>query len=1255
MLTDLRMLALSFAIAASLSCHAQTIKEGYVDWGTQSETFHEALAKWASEGRVSDDDNFFISRIKPKERFRNNATQILPQLNDTTDKRLIAWLPFNSEEHNALPDGRFDAEVFALWPYVTHWGNWSCPLGRVPGAFLDAAHKNGVAVSSVADIPAGSLSDEYAEMIDGLSATDVDNAAAFLTYFGIDGLGYNSEFQTTSGRIRNLQTFHGKLVSLIKQTNPLFENIWYDGTTYYGRVVYDQGLNADNAKNFGQNGTERCSLFLNYNWNDESLLTSSEEYALSINRNPLLLYCGFNLQGGEPASGESWPLLLGHNMSIGLWGAHGVNMFWESRQEKGASGITRQQTYRERTERFFSGGERNPAKRPEVASMVTYHADNYDFCGISSFVTAHSTLCWDLGDEPFVTYFNLGNGLFFNIEGQRRSDNEWYNIGLQDYLPTWRWWLADRLLGNRAGDVPQTGLQIDFTYTDAYFGGSCISITGSTEEEWLHLLKTDFRLLSGDIVTVRYKVLSGEANISLALSFKGTEAEAQLYTLPIGDDADETGVWQEQRIEIDGDNSGDTLALTALHFTDADNLSLLLGGFSIVRGESSCPEMPLTERAEILYNCKDGVDGKLIFSMPNDKDEGEPCYNTDVGTSYFRLYAQTEGEDSVFIGATSSWAALLYRIPYDADSGGRLRLGVAAVSLDMQKESPVAWSEYMDVTTYVLNDDIARDKNTIKTDESFSLYYIDPMHEDGTWHIINSLGDTVRTAYGRSVTIDEGLPYAGNYDLAVDGYVYEESDSLTRCLSRRIYKDYIQVTDASAGAVPEILSLTVDGETESIEIAVGDSVNMEYTGRYADGYGSRGISLDEKRFGVAVDSLCITGKKSFSVTFWVKINGIEGTLPAQLFSIADKQDEWDKTDYGWLWFDVNSDGSIHEYTFRGADEEDNPELRYVFGNTRLPIGNWMHIGLVFAYDADGAFESRLYVNGIEQEVTRWQRSGDDDYTDGAPGFQTNVYEVTYGQVMAVGGNAYERDGFHGAIDNMCVWDRALTVDDIALSMGDIATDSIADGLIAAWDMEEEPDESHTFASVTGSTGARAGLHRYVKSGTEGQGTLTWVEPDYTLGSPFVGGNDYQMTTSAAWSSAYAVVNSSSGDSQSGDATLTFTRSGDHSVTLTLANDLGSDTETFCYIIVSQASTGLNPVGSKSPATYFTDESVYVVLTEAGSYDAAIYSAGGACVASRHIDAAAQTTLNLHLAAAGAYILTVKKDGKQLHTAKIMKK
>lgn len=69
-------------------------------------------------------------------------------------------------------------------------------------------------------------------------------------------------------------------------------------------------------------------------------------------------------------------------------------------------------------------------------------------------MTARSPLSWDLAEEPFITYFNLGNGKFFNLNGERKTSTPWYNVGMQDYLPTWHFWFADKLLGRTAADVP---------------------------------------------------------------------------------------------------------------------------------------------------------------------------------------------------------------------------------------------------------------------------------------------------------------------------------------------------------------------------------------------------------------------------------------------------------------------------------------------------------------------------------------------------------------------------------------------------------------------------------------------------------------------------------------------------------------------------------------------------------------------------------------------------------------------------------
>ena len=174
---------------------AQSLKKEYIQWHkNEGDKLARSVEAWKNNGKVSDDDNFFISRVKPKARFRNQNTQVLKNLDDTNDKRLVAWVPFNNPETNALPDGIFDSEVFSLWSYVSHWGDWTAPLGRVPAALMDVAHKNGVGVSSAGTVPYGSLSDDWRSEFNLINATDAQKIADYLYYFGQDGLGYNSEW-----------------------------------------------------------------------------------------------------------------------------------------------------------------------------------------------------------------------------------------------------------------------------------------------------------------------------------------------------------------------------------------------------------------------------------------------------------------------------------------------------------------------------------------------------------------------------------------------------------------------------------------------------------------------------------------------------------------------------------------------------------------------------------------------------------------------------------------------------------------------------------------------------------------------------------------------------------------------------------------------------------------------------------------------------------------------------------------------------
>ena len=258
-------------VLSVMSANAQQMREGYVDFGknASSEYFHNLLKDWAPGKQVSADDNFFISRVKPRARFRNEATQVRLDLNETNDKKLIAWVPVNNPDFNALPNGVFDSEVFSMWSYVTHWGNWTAPLGRIPAAFLDVAHKNGVAVSGVAGVPYGGLSSAYKAMMAGLYNVGAKKASQFFNYYGIDGMGYNSEFSDYSGTVDDLRDFHADLMKQMKAKNPIFMNFWYDGTNDAGSIQFDQGLGSHNQETFGDSKNPRTSLFFNYNWNKE--------------------------------------------------------------------------------------------------------------------------------------------------------------------------------------------------------------------------------------------------------------------------------------------------------------------------------------------------------------------------------------------------------------------------------------------------------------------------------------------------------------------------------------------------------------------------------------------------------------------------------------------------------------------------------------------------------------------------------------------------------------------------------------------------------------------------------------------------------------------------------------------------------------------------------------------------------------------------------------------------------------------------
>ena len=56
---------------------AQELKSNYIQWGFDAKEFPGKLQGWSKTNpKINDDDNFFISRVRPKVRFRNADTQV---------------------------------------------------------------------------------------------------------------------------------------------------------------------------------------------------------------------------------------------------------------------------------------------------------------------------------------------------------------------------------------------------------------------------------------------------------------------------------------------------------------------------------------------------------------------------------------------------------------------------------------------------------------------------------------------------------------------------------------------------------------------------------------------------------------------------------------------------------------------------------------------------------------------------------------------------------------------------------------------------------------------------------------------------------------------------------------------------------------------------------------------------------------------------------------------------------------------------
>lgn len=154
--------------------------------------------EFAAKGILPSDIAFIRSHVR-KAQIIDRANRLLP---DTYEKRDL-WMniPMSTGKDGAVgqPTTNFADDVFSMWNYTNLFGSWNHGFFSAPGAWVDAAHKNGTNIMSGIKFfeSWGVDSGEWNRII---SEKNTDGTFKYvkpmincLMYFGADGINYNWE------------------------------------------------------------------------------------------------------------------------------------------------------------------------------------------------------------------------------------------------------------------------------------------------------------------------------------------------------------------------------------------------------------------------------------------------------------------------------------------------------------------------------------------------------------------------------------------------------------------------------------------------------------------------------------------------------------------------------------------------------------------------------------------------------------------------------------------------------------------------------------------------------------------------------------------------------------------------------------------------------------------------------------------------------------------------------------------------------
>ncbi len=575
------------------------------------------------------------SGVPLKNRYIDSVTNVNSNARSNEGKvnPLAAFAPTSNNPSQGSLDINYYS--FSFWQYIDQMVFWGGSAGEglilAPNpTIIDAAHRNGVKIFGNVFFPPTAYGGQIQWVNDFLQKNGntfpvADKLIQVAEYYGFDGWFINQE--TAGGNSQTASDMRDFMIYIQNHSNIQIE--WYDAMIENGNIAWQNQLDSQNDS-FFQYGDTLVSqkMFLNFSWS-ASGLKSSRTYAQNLNRSEYDLYAGIDVEANGYNSYVNWqglfPDTQPHVTSLGIYRPD-----WCYNSSSSIS------DYYDKSSIFWVGWNHDPSNTTTSNSWK----------GIANYIPAFTPIT----GAPFVTNFCTGQGHDFYIDGVKLSypalsSNGWNNLSLQDVLPTWQW------------IVHSSGVKLtpEFDFTDAYYGGNCLKISGDlSSDNLIELYKADCTISSNTKFEIAFKTGNvGATNMQVALAYKGTPSTYVYFD--VGNTT--TAGWNLKTIDL-GPYSGQTISAIALYFTSGygSGYQIKIGRLGIYNGTIQTPNTPANLYVEKKV---DDAGGFVTLRLRWDHSTSDHYY--------YNVFRRNHDSSLTYLGGTANNA---YFVPYVAYQQG---------------------------------------------------------------------------------------------------------------------------------------------------------------------------------------------------------------------------------------------------------------------------------------------------------------------------------------------------------------------------------------------------------------------------------------------------------------------------------------------------------------------------------------------------------------------------------------------------------